>query len=104
MKNDDFWKNQFAKHDAIPNTGKPLITPSLPKPSLNPASVGLKGASTTEEPLTSVIAEMLQPVRPAKTTPSFEETVPLVLSRFPAKTKIQWEQWLLNRNAVLVKK
>jgi len=28
----------------------------------------------------------------------------LVLSKFPAKTKTQWEQWLLNRKAVLVKK
>ena len=74
MKNDDFWKSQFIKHD-VPNTGKLQITPAPSKPMVNPVSVKTK-----------------------------EELVPLVLSRFPAKTKTQWEQWLLNRKAVLVKK
>jgi len=75
MKNDDFWKSQFIKHDAVPSTGKLQITPAPSKPMVNPVSVKTK-----------------------------EELVPLVLSRFPAKTKTQWEQWLLNRKAVLDKK
>jgi hypothetical protein len=75
MKNDDFWKSQFIKHDTVPSTGKLQITPAPSKPMVNPVSVETK-----------------------------EEHVPLVLSRFPAKTKTQWEQWLLNRKAVLVKK
>jgi hypothetical protein len=48
--------------------------------------------------------DMLQPVRSTQSTPDFKEPAPLVLSRFPAKTKTQWEQWLLNRKAVLEKK
>ena len=47
---------------------------------------------------------MLQPVRSTQSAPGFEDAVPLVLSRFPAKTRTQWEQWLLNRKAVLDKK
>jgi hypothetical protein len=47
--------------------------------------------------------KMLQPVRSTQPTPGLKEPAPLVLSRFPAKTKTQWEQWLLNRKAVLVK-
>jgi hypothetical protein len=50
------------------------------------------------------MVKMLQPVRSAQFTPGSEEPAPLVLSKFPAKTKTQWEQWLLNRKAVLVKK
>jgi hypothetical protein len=45
-----------------------------------------------------------QPARLTQSTPGFEKSAPLVLSKFPAKTKTQWEQWLLNRKAVLVKK
>src|SRR5664280_2523992 len=78
MKNDDFWKSQFAKHEAI--------------------------SSTTEVPSTSIREKMLQPVRSTQPTPGLKEHAPLVLSRFPAKSKTQWEQWLLNRKAVLVKK
>jgi hypothetical protein len=102
MRNDDFWKTQFAKHDAIPSTGKPPATPALPKPPSNFASVGAKAVSTTEEP--SRTEEVLQPVRSTQSTPDFEASAPLVLSRFPAKTKTQWEQWLLNRKAVSAKK
>jgi hypothetical protein len=104
MKNDDFWKSQFVKHGAIPSTGKPPTTPAPAKPPSNPASVGSKAVSTTEEPSPSRMAKMLPPVRSTQSTPSFEETAPSVPSRFPAKTKTQWEQWLLNRKAVLVKK
>jgi len=48
--------------------------------------------------------KMLQPARSTQSTTGFEKPAPLVLSKFPAKTKTQWEQWLLNRKAVLVKK
>ena len=78
MKNDDFWKSQFAKHEAI--------------------------SSTTEVPSTSIREKMLQPFRSAQFAPGLEKSVPLVLSRFPAKTKAQWEEWLLNRKAKPVKK
>jgi hypothetical protein len=47
-------------------------------------------------------AEFALPVRSTQSTHGFDEPAPLVLSRFPAKTKTQWEQWLLNREAVLV--
>ena len=104
MKNDDFWKSQFIKHDAVPSTGKLQITPAPSKPMVNPVSVEAKAVSATEEPSTSGIAKMLHPVRSTHSTPGFEKPAPLVLSRFPAKTKTQWEQWLLNRKAVLVKK
>jgi hypothetical protein len=104
MKNDDFWKSQFIKHDAAPGTGKPQITPAPSKPAVNPISVETKAASATEEPSTSGIAKMLQPARSTQSTTGFEKPAPLVLSKFPAKTKTQWEQWLLNRKAVLVKK
>ena len=104
MKNDDFWKSQFAKHDTVSSTGNPPITPTSPSPQLNPVSVGTKTVSTTEEPSTSRMEKTLQPVRSTQSMPGFEEPTPLVLSRFPAKTKTQWEQWLLNRKAVLDKK
>ena len=104
MKNDDFWKSQFIKHDAVPSTGKLQITPAPSKPMVNPVSVGSKAVSTTEELSTSRMVKMLQPVRSAQFTPGSEEPAPLVLSKFPAKTKTQWEQWLLNRKAILVKK
>ncbi len=48
--------------------------------------------------------KMLQAVRSTQSTLSFEKFVSLVLSKFPAKTKTQWEQWLLNQKAALVKK
>ena len=104
MKNDDFWKSQFAKHDAISSTGKPPIIPAPSNPPSKPASVGTKTVSTTEEPSPLRMAKMLPPVRSTQSTPGFEEPAPLVPSRFPAKMKTQWEQWLLNRKAVLVKK
>ena len=104
MKNDDFWKSQFAKHDAISSTGKPPIISASPKPLSSPASVGTKTVSTTEEPSPLRMAKMLPPVRSTQSTPGFEEPAPLVPSRLPAKMKTQWEQWLLNRKAVLVKK
>jgi hypothetical protein len=103
MKNDDFWKSQFAKHD-VSGTGNPPITPTSPNPQLNPVSVGTKTVSTTEEPSTSIMEKVLHPVRSTQSTPGFEGPTPLVLSRFPAKTKTQWEQWLLNRKAALVNK
>ena len=96
MKNDDFWKSQFAKHD-VSGTGNPPITPAPPKPPANPISVEAKAVSATEEPSTSGIAKTLP-------TPGFEKPEPLALSRFPAKTKTQWEQWLLNQKAKPVKK
>jgi hypothetical protein len=104
MKNDDFWKSQFVKHDATPGTGKPPTTPAPPKPPSNPVSVGSKAVSTTEEPSTSRMEKMLQAVRSTQSTLSFEKFVSLVLSKFPAKTRTQWEQWLLNQKAALVKK
>jgi hypothetical protein len=104
MKNDDFWKSQFVKHGAIPSTGKPPTTPAPAKPPSNPASVGLKAVSAMEEPSTSRMERMLQPVRSTQSAPSFEKPVPLGLSKFPAKARTQWEQWLLNRKAILVKK
>jgi len=104
MKNDDFWKSQFAKHDTVSSTGNPPITPASPKPPSTPVNVETKSISATEEPSTSIMERMLQPVRSTQSTPGFEEPTPLVLSRFPAKTKTQWEQWLLNRKAVLDKK
>ena len=104
MKNDDFWKSQFVKHDATPGTGKPLTMPTPPKAPSNPVSVGPKAVSATEEPSTSRMEKMLQAVRSTQSTLSFEKFVSLVLSKFPAKTRTQWEQWLLNQKAVLVKK
>jgi hypothetical protein len=50
------------------------------------------------------MAKMLPPVRSTQSAPGFEEPAPLAPSRLPAKTKTQWEQWLLNRKAALVKK
>lgn len=47
---------------------------------------------------------MLQAVRSTQSTLSFEKFVSLALSKFPAKTRTQWEQWLLNQKATLVKK
>ncbi len=102
MKNDDFWKSQFVKHDATPSTGKPPSTPTPPKPPSNPVSVGPKAVSTTQEP--STLETMLQAVRSTHSTLSFEKFVSLALSKFPAKTRTQWEQWLLNQKAALVKK
>jgi len=83
MKNDDFWKSQFAKHEAIFSTAI---------------------STTTEVPSTSIREKMLQPVSSTQSTAGFEKPASLVLSKFPAKTKTQWEQWLLNRKAVHVKK
>jgi hypothetical protein len=103
VKNDDFWKSQFAKHD-VSGTGNPPITPAPPKPTVNPIRVEAKAVSATEEPSTSGVAKMLQPVSSTQSTAGFEKPAPLVLSRFPAKTKTQWEQWLLNRKAKPVKK
>ena len=104
MKNDDFWKSQFAKHDVLSSTGSPRMIPASPKPLSNSESVGSKGAFPTEKPSTLCLEETIQVARPTQATPNFEKLVPLVLSRFPAKTKTQWEQWLLNRKAVLIKK
>jgi len=104
MKNDDFWKNQFVKYGAVPSAGKPPTTPAPTQPSSNPTSIGRKAVSTTEEPSTLRMEKVLQPVRSTQPTSGFKEPAPLVLSRFPAKTKTQWEQWLLNRKAVPAKK
>jgi hypothetical protein len=101
LKNDDFWKSQFAKHD-VSSTGNPPITPASPKPPSNSASVETKTVSATEEPSTSTVEKTIQPIRLTQSTPSSEQPVPL--SRFPAKTKTQWEQWLLNRKVVPMKK
>jgi hypothetical protein len=57
-----------------------------------------------EKPSTSRKDKPLQPVRSTRFMPGLGESVPLVLSRFPEKSKIQWEQWLLNRKVVLVKR
>jgi hypothetical protein len=103
MKNDNFWKRQFSKYDAIPGTGKPSTTRAPAKPPANPVSVGPKAVSATEKPAISSMKKMLQAVRSTQFTPSFDKFVPLVLSKFPAKTKTQWEQWLLNRKAALAK-
>ena len=103
MKNDDFWKSQFVKHDATPGTGKPLKPPAPAKPPSNLASVP-KAVATAEKPSTSRMEKMLQAVRSTQSTLSFEKFVSLVLSRFPAKTRTQWERWLLNQKASLVKK
>ncbi len=104
MKNDDFWKSQFAKHDAVPDTGKPPITPASPKPLPNPASIVPNAISATDESLASRLEETIQVVRPAQSIPGFEKSLQSGLSRFPAKAKIRWEQWLLNRKAVLIKR
>jgi hypothetical protein len=103
MKNDDFWKSQFAKHD-VSGTGNPPITPAPPKPTVNPISIGTKTVSITEEPLPLSMDKMLQPVRSTQPTLGLKEPASLVLSKFPAKTKTQWEQWLLNQKAKPVKK
>ncbi len=104
MKNDDFWKSQFAKHDVLSSTGSLRMIPASPKPLSNSESVGSKVAFPTEKPSTSGKDRTLRPVRSIQFTQSLEEPAPLVLSGFPAKTKTQWEQWLLNRKAVLIKK
>jgi hypothetical protein len=104
MKNDDFWKSQFVKHDTAPGIAKPSTTPAPPKPPSNPVSIGPKSVATTEEPSASRMEKMLQAVRSTQSTLSFEKFVSLVLSKFPAKTRTQWEQWLLNQKAALVKK
>jgi hypothetical protein len=104
MKNDDFWKSQFAKHDTVSSTGNPPITPTSPNPQSASTSVGTKTASTAEEPSPLRIDKLLLPVRSTQSTPGFEQPLQLGLSRFPAKSKTQWEQWLLNRKAVLDKK
>jgi hypothetical protein len=104
MKNDDFWKSQFGKHDANPGTGKPPRASAPAKSLSNPASVSLKVVSTTEKPSTSRMEKMLQAVRATQSTLSFEKFVSLVVSKFPAKTRAQWEQWLLNQKPALVKK
>jgi hypothetical protein len=103
MKNDDFWKNQFVKHDPTPGTGKPTTIPAPPKPPSNPVSAVPKAASTTEQP-SSTMEKMFQAVRATQATLSFDKFVSLILSKFPTKTKAQWEQWLLNQKAALVKK
>jgi hypothetical protein len=104
MKNDDFWKSQFVKYDAIPSTSRPPPMPAYAKPMLNSARIGPKAVSTTEEPSALRMDKVLQAVRSTQSTLSFEKFVPLGLSKLPAKTRTQWEQWLLNRQAVLVKK
>ncbi len=104
MKNDNFWKSQFVKYDAVHGTDKPSPTSAPAKPPANSVSAGPKVISDMEEPSTSRIEKMLQTVRSTQFTPSFDKFVPLVLSKFPAKTKTQWEQWLLNRKAALAKK
>jgi hypothetical protein len=73
---------------------------------LNPISVGPKAvsASIADEPPVSRMEKMLQAVRATQSTLSFDNFVSLVLSKFPAKTRSQWEQWLLNQKAALVKK
>jgi hypothetical protein len=105
MKNDDFWKSQFVKHDPTPGTGKPTTIPAPPKTPSNPVSAGPKAVSrsTTELP-SSTMEKMFQAVRATQATLSFDKFVSLVLSKFPTKTKSQWEQWLLNQKAALVKK
>ena len=60
--------------------------------------------STSIEKDTRIEEKLLQRVRSTQPALSFEKVVPLGLSKFPAKTKTQWEQWLLNQKAVLVKK
>jgi hypothetical protein len=104
MKNDNFWKSQFVKYNAVLSTGKPSTTSAPAKAPANFASAGPKVVSDMEEPSISRIEKMLQAVRSTQFTPSFDKFVPLVLSKFPAKTKTQWEQWLLNRKAALAKK
>jgi hypothetical protein len=104
MKNDDFWKSQFVKHDTTPVAGKPSTTPVPPKPPSNPVTAGPKAASAKEEPSSSRMEGMFQAVRATQSTLSFDKFVSLILSKFPEKTKTQWEHWLLNQKAALVKK
>jgi len=104
MKNDDFWKSQFVNHDPAPGTGKSATAVAPPKPPSNPVSVAPKAVSATEEPPASTMEEMLQAVRSTQSTLSFDKFVSLVLSKFPAKTRTQWEKWLLNQKAALIKK
>ena len=85
MKN-DFWKSQFLKHEVTTGPG----TPVPPK--------------AVEEPAASRMERTLRAVRASQATLSFETFVARVLSGFPAKSRAQWEKWLLNQKAALMKK
>ncbi len=101
MTNSDFWKSQFIKHHAVPGPSKPPAVPAATKPSVR---IATKPVSTKEMPLISSMEEMLRSVRSTQSKLSFEKFVSLVLLKFPAKARAQWEQWLLNQKASLVKK
>jgi hypothetical protein len=97
---DDFWKSQFVKHDTTPGTGRS----APPKAPSNPARIAPKAAGGAEEPATSKMEKTFRAVRSTQATLSFEKFVSLVLLKFPAKARAQWEWWLLNQKAALMKK
>ncbi len=97
---DDFWKSQFVKHDPAP-VGAP---PPAPKPPLPPTRVAPKLAGAAQEPATSTMEETFRAVRGTQSALSFENFVSLVLLKFPAKARAQWEWWLMNQKAALMKK
>ena len=43
MKNDDFWKSQFVKHDPTPGTGKPTTIPAPAETSVESRQRWAKG-------------------------------------------------------------
>lgn len=97
---DDFWKSQFVKHDPAP-VGAPPPAPKVPS---TPARVAPKAAGAAQEPATSTMEETFRAVRATQSTLSFESFVSLVLLKFPAKARSQWEWWLINQKTALMKK
>jgi hypothetical protein len=114
--NDNFWKSQFVKHDATSGSGMPVQTKAPP----HAARIAPKAAAWAEAPETSrppsgsnanllatppsSLENALRAVRATQATLSFEKFVSLVLLKFPAKAGAQWEGWLLNQKAALMKK
>jgi hypothetical protein len=97
---DDFWKSQFVKHDPAPVSAPP----PAPRPLLTATRVAPKPAGAAQEPAISTMEETFRAVRATQSTLSFENFVSLVLLKFPAKARAQWEWWLMNQKAALMKK
>ena len=101
---DDFWTKQFVKHEAAPQTGKPVSKAVRPEPSPKPVNLEPQPAATAEDPQVLRMEKILLAGRSRNSKMSFEAFSSLVLSKVPAQTKAYWERWLFTWRAVLVER
>ena len=101
MTNSDFWKSQFIKHHAVPGPQHAAGSPrphKIRSPHCHEAGFHQGDAVSLKHGRNASVS------RSTQSKLSFEKFVSLVLLKFPAKARAQWEQWLLNQKASLVKK